>query len=98
MIIDPKAGLGNLATQQSQRGSNRVAENRTSQADAPAAAGDSVKLSKEALSLKKLEDNIAKAPVVDQDKVASLKAAIADGSYKVDPERLAERILGAEGI
>lgn len=98
MMIDPKAGLGNLATQQSQRSNSRAPDSRSSQTEAPAAGGDSVRLSKEALSLKKLEDNIAKAPVVDQDRVASLKAAIADGSYKIDPERLAERILGAEGL
>lgn len=97
MMIDPKAGLSNLATQQSQRSSGKSAENLRPKADS-ASESESVSLSKEALSLKKLEDTIAQAPVIDQDKVARLKAAIADGSYKIDTERLAEHILTSEGI
>jgi negative regulator of flagellin synthesis FlgM len=35
-------------------------------------------------------------PPVDQDKVATLRQAIAEGRYRVDPEAIAERMIAAE--
>lgn len=97
MVIDPKTGLGSLSAQNSQKAQPKAAE-RNVRTEAQPQAADSVQLSDRAKSMKRLEDNIAKAPVVNEDKVAALKAAIADGSYKINAERLAEKILVAEGI
>lgn len=36
---------------------------------------------------------LAKAPPVDETRVAVLKAAIADGSYRVDPDAIAAAML-----
>lgn len=99
MVIDPKVGLGGLASQQSQKTAPRAAPEGagTSRTDKPAHA-ESVQLSEQAHSLKRLEDNIAKAPIVNEDRVAALKAAVADGSYRVDADRLADKILSSEGF
>lgn len=55
-----------------------------------------VKLSAEAQSLKQLETQIKAAPDVDSDKVNTLRAAIADGSYQVNAENVAEKLLNFE--
>ena len=43
-----------------------------------------------------LHDQLAGQPDVRADKVASLKAQIAAGTYQVDTTALAQRLLGAE--
>lgn len=55
-----------------------------------------VKLSAEAQSLKQLETQLKAAPDVDSDKVNALRAAVADGSYQVNAERVAEKLLNFE--
>ncbi|MDN3639967.1 flagellar biosynthesis anti-sigma factor FlgM [Simiduia curdlanivorans] len=98
MIIDPKAGLTGLSSQQSQRASQKPEgeSGKAGKTDAPKL--DSVQLSDQAHSLKRLEDNIAAAPAVNEDKVAALRAAIADGSYQINANSIAEKMLASEGI
>lgn len=98
MIIDPKSGLNSLNTQQSQRSAQKPAPEQRAADKADKPQGDSVQLSDQAQSMQRLEENIAKAPSVNEDRVAALKAAIADGSYQINAERLADKILTSEGI
>lgn len=39
---------------------------------------------------------VAALPVVDTERVATLRKAIADGSYRVDPQRIACNLLAQE--
>lgn len=57
---------------------------------------DHVTLTKTAAKLQKLEKDLSNIPVVDQDRVASLRKAIASGEYKVDPVKTAEKLVQFE--
>jgi negative regulator of flagellin synthesis FlgM len=70
-----------------------------SQSDASSAAsqtGDHVTLTTSARSLQKLSEAIAQAPVVNTEKVASVKQALGSGTYQVDSRRVADKILQFE--
>jgi len=59
-------------------------------------ASDTVQLSPEAQRLQQAADKLADQPAVDQERIEKLKAAIADGSYKVDNQRVAAKLLAFE--
>ncbi|GAA4890619.1 flagellar biosynthesis anti-sigma factor FlgM [Ferrimonas pelagia] len=58
--------------------------------------GDEVVLTEQAQQLKRAEASLASATGIDQAKVDSIKAAIAEGRYHVDPEKLADNIARFE--
>lgn len=59
-------------------------------------AGESVQLSPEAQRLQQASEKLSGQPSVDQERVAKLRQAIADGSYKVDSQRVASKLLAFE--
>lgn len=73
-----------------------------SQGDTAAAAavtaqnGDQVTLTNSARSLQKIEEAVAKAPVVNSAKVASVKQAVQSGTYQIDSGRVADKLLQFE--
>lgn len=68
---------------------------RQNQKRAPAQQ-DAVSLSQQGKAVSKLQQDMAASPAYDTAKVAAIKEAIANGSYKVDPEKLADNIIKFE--
>ena len=56
-------------------------------------ASSNVNLTQTATSLQALEKSIKAAPEVDQQKVDAVRKAINEGSYKIDPERTANKLI-----
>ncbi|WP_268800262.1 flagellar biosynthesis anti-sigma factor FlgM [Pseudomonas huanghezhanensis] len=59
-------------------------------------SGEAVHLSSEAQQLQKITDSLRDQPTVNSARVAELKAAVADGSYTVDSNRVASKLLNFE--
>lgn len=66
---------------------------REGAASAGAAGGSKVELSSFANHLQQLEQTLAQTPVVDSGKVEEIKTAIAQGQFKVNPEKVADGLL-----
>ena len=72
----------------------------TAQASAstPAPKGDVVSFSDAAVALQKAEKQLASTPDVDLERVAEIKAKIADGSYEINARNIAEGMLQHEAL
>ena len=63
------------------------------EAGRPVAGADEVALSQRAEEVKAARAALAATPEIRHEKVAELKAQIESGEYKVDPQKVAERML-----
>ncbi len=76
-----------------------VTDKSQGEGSAPAAAAqtsDHVTLTDSARSLQKIEEAVAKTPVVNAHKVAAVKQAISSGTYTIDTGRVADKMLKYE--
>ena len=55
--------------------------------------GDSVSLSNQAKNLKQLEQKLGDYPEMDDDRIAEIRSALENGTYKIDAEKLAQKML-----
>ena len=84
-----------IDTKQTQR---QVSSNSNSQTDsATQKSAESVSLTSEAKNINALQEKAMNSSGIDQAKVDRIKAAIENGSYKVDVERLASKLAQFEG-
>ncbi len=105
MAIDFNAGGTSGAGRSNQTGAPvgkpNVAADRSaaeSGATPQAAPADSqVKLSNQAQQLQAIEEKLRDLPEIDSARVAQIKEAIADGSYKIDNGRIADKLIALEG-
>ncbi|HEX7036428.1 MAG TPA: flagellar biosynthesis anti-sigma factor FlgM, partial [Pseudomonadales bacterium] len=73
-----------------QKASRRADEASASRHD------DAVRLSAEARQLREIEHRVSEEEAFDTARVEQIRAAIAEGRYHVDPERLARRFIALE--
>ena len=71
-------------------------EGAAGQTAGPSRASDSVSLTPAAQLLRDVESRVAAQPVVDSQRVSAMREALADGSFNIDPARIAERMMGME--
>ena len=57
------------------------------------AAGDSLRLTGEASNLQALQRELSNAPAVDNARVQAVREALENGSYRINPEAIAQRML-----
>ena len=80
--------------------SSAVADKSQGEGSAASAAtsqtGDHVTLTDSARTLQKIEQAVAQAPVMNTTKVAAVKQAVNNGTYKIDAGRVAGKILQFE--
>ncbi|MDO6442182.1 MULTISPECIES: flagellar biosynthesis anti-sigma factor FlgM [unclassified Marinobacter] len=62
-------------------------------AKAQGARGENVNLSSQARNLKQLEQKLGDYPEMDDERIEEIRAALADGTYKIDAEKLAQKML-----
>jgi negative regulator of flagellin synthesis FlgM len=97
MVIDPNNGLNPANTggarNRSAGGVTEKPDSAPTNSQAAPAAGDNVVLSTEAQTLNRLEAQINAAPEVNAARVAAIKEAIANGSFEINADRIAERML-----
>ncbi|MEO9525528.1 MULTISPECIES: flagellar biosynthesis anti-sigma factor FlgM [Marinobacter] len=60
---------------------------------AQSARGESVSLSNQAKNLKQLEQKLGDYPEMDDDRIAEIRSALENGTYKIDAEKLAQKML-----
>jgi negative regulator of flagellin synthesis FlgM len=68
---------------------------RAGAADKPS-LDDTVSITQAGLTLAKLEELVQSTPVVDTERVAALKDALASGTYEIDDQRVADKLLRFE--
>ena len=103
MSINNINGLNGTSTHRSTDGGKvsdtrgNVAKAQNETGNSAAGTTDSVSLTDTAARLRKLEGALADLPEVDNERVASVRQAIANGSYQVDAKRIADKLLNFEG-
>ena len=98
MSTEIKTGslLSSIAKQNAPQVRDKGAGSVKSQPEKAVVALDSVSVTEKAARLQEIEDQLAAMPVVDSKKVAEIKQAIADGSYEINPERIAAKLIALE--
>jgi len=61
-----------------------------------ASSSDKVSLTGEASKLQALERELASKPVVDGQRVDTVRSAVDNGTFEVNPERIAEKMMSLE--
>jgi negative regulator of flagellin synthesis FlgM len=101
--VTNKIGSGGVDNRPAQVATERsVQRTNASNGTAPAAADNGVagnsgvQITDSARQLAALEQAIRAIPDVDEAKVAEIRNAIANGTYQVSPDRIAEKLLRIE--
>ncbi|HIF9175483.1 TPA: flagellar biosynthesis anti-sigma factor FlgM [Photobacterium damselae] len=84
-----------MRSQQQKVNDNASSTSNTTASTTPA-QHDEISLSAQGKAVGQIHQQLATEPSFDADKVAKIKEAISNGSYKVDPDKLASNIMKFE--
>ncbi len=100
MIIDSSNNSVNSSAVSTAKTRAAATPGKEAKAEVPTekTQGDSVSLSVKAQTMGRLQAQIGDAPEVDEAKVASIKAAIAEGRYQIDSQTVATRMLAQDDL
>lgn len=87
------ASVRDTATSQVTPGDENVTQRETGGTSTP----DTVSITDAATQLANIENTLSSIPVVDTQRVESLQRAIDEGSFNIDPQRIADKLLRFEG-
>lgn len=101
MIIDTNNGLnpgttGNLRSKGS--GTATAPDPQVAKENGAPQGRDSVNLSPEAQKLSRLENQINATGDINADRVETIKRALADGSFEINAERIAGKMLDQDDL
>ncbi|QEP43282.1 flagellar biosynthesis anti-sigma factor FlgM [Ectothiorhodospiraceae bacterium BW-2] len=97
MPINQVTGFPGTQLQRSDSsGAARVARGQEGAVQSGVVGADKVSLTDTSLRLRSLETALADVPVVNEQRVESIKQAIADGSYQIDARQIADKLVQFE--
>jgi len=71
-------------------------EQSAGKAGSSAASGSDVQLTGASRNLAAIEESLKAMPAVDELRVSAVKQRLSSGDYKIDPQRVADRLLSIE--
>lgn len=96
--VNNTTNKGTNAAEANTRQQTNAAQNNASASVATGQQGEKVTLTNTASRLGQLTQAQSGKPEVNAERVASLRAAIADGSYPVNPRSIATRLMSFEQL
>lgn len=99
MEID-NSRIASLVTQTSGQGApvdrHKSGEDKAAGTAGNGQPGDQISLTDDAQRLRSLEQSLAERPVVDSQRVSAVRDAVDNGTFAVNPERIADKLLSLE--
>ena len=96
--------INNLTPSKAHRPADEAKLNQSSeqpvaeQESGKSSAKDTVSLSDNAVQLGKIDNTVSSPPVMDTQRIEALKQAISNGSYEVDPVKVADKLMKFESM
>ena len=76
----------------------KAAEQKPATDTGQSSAADTVSLSDNAKQLGQIESKVSSSPVVDTQRVEAVKQAISEGSFEIDPAKIADKLMQFESM